>query len=171
MEINEVAFRLAWEKLRRFMIEEPEVPYRKFVEAYEAAKAPVTAQPVGLPSEPEIEQLAISRIATWLTQKYDSEFDASQVPLDTWQAEAREIWALVRHYPRPEREAVEASHNEVAQAIASFVAALPDTSPSGVVLFSRRQELATVLLERFDIRRRGGEAGGAEGLSGRCSRL
>lgn len=30
----------------------------------------------------ETEQMAISRIATWLLQKYDSEYDASQIPLD-----------------------------------------------------------------------------------------
>ena len=49
----------------------------------------------------EIEQLAVSRIATWLYQQYDKEYDAKNVPVDTWQTQAREIWELVRHYPRP----------------------------------------------------------------------
>lgn len=57
----------------------------------------------------EIEVLAVSRIATWLLQKYDSEYDASQVPLDVWQSQAKEIWDLVRHYPKqvPEGEFIQ----------------------------------------------------------------
>lgn len=51
-------------------------------------------------TDKEIEQLAVSRIATWLYQQYDKEYDAKYVPVDTWQKQAQEIWGLVKHYPK-----------------------------------------------------------------------
>lgn len=73
-------------------------------EDYKSAKkalieATISDQPVGLPNESEIEHLAVSRIATWLWQKCNPELPQTSENLDLLQAQARELWRLIRHYP------------------------------------------------------------------------
>lgn len=63
----------------------------------------------------EIEQLAISRIATWLYQQYDKEYDAKYVPVDTWQSQAKEIWGLVGHYPKLEQGEIPVNNSKISK--------------------------------------------------------